>query len=668
MLDPEDNPMFYNVLAQILILLGASVLAVAIFRRAGLPPVLGYFVVGFALGPHLLGIVEDNQDVRFLAEFGVVFMLFALGLEFSLPRLMAMRRQVLGLGGAQVVVTTFIAAVIAMAVGLSPEIALLLGGTAAMSSTAVVIRELSDHGDVNQPHGNNAIGVLLFQDLAVVPFLVLIPIMAGGADVVSTGRILLAILQGFAAVAAVLLAGRFLMRPLLHEIARSGIGELFTMAALLIALAAAWATHAVGLSYALGGFLAGMLLGETEYRHQVAGDIRPFRDLLLGLFFVTVGMLVNWRIVADNFLIITLIVAGLVVAKAAIIALLARLGGTEMSGALRTGLVLAQGGEFGIALITLGLQRGLLPPPLAQVVLASVVISMALTPLLIKYNRSIVSAIKGPAADPKFADITEPDPGTAQIAAHEHVIICGFGRVGQNVARSLEEEGIEFVALDLDPYRVRAARKGGDAVIYGGATRPDMLRAAGLYHATAAVITFLEHKQVMRTLKLMRDGRPDLPILVRTRDDTHLNEYIAAGATEVVPETLEASLMVMSHLLLLLKLPVRRVVEKVREVREQRYSSLRQIFRKEFARPIDFSHALREQLHTVTLPAGARAVDTSLGDLHLEEVGVLVTALRREGIVGHQPESNTVLLAGDVLILYGTPEDLERSEQILLQG
>lgn len=660
--------MYYNVLAQILLLLGASVLVVALFRRVGLPPILGYFVVGFTLGPHLLGIVDDNQDTRFLAEFGVVFLLFTLGLEFSFPRLMAMRRQVLGLGGAQVLVTTLMAAGIAILAGLSPEVALLLGGTAAMSSTAVVIRELGTHGDINQPHGNNAVGVLLFQDIAVVPFLVLIPLMAGSAETISTGRVMLAILQGFAAIATVLLAGRYLMRPLFHEIARGGVGELFTMAALLIALAAAWLTHAVGLSYALGGFLAGMLLGETEYRHQVEGDIRPFRDLLLGLFFITVGMLVNWRIVVDNFLIIALLVAGLVIAKAAIIALIARLGGLDRRNAWRTGLVLAQGGEFGIALVTLGLQRELLPPALAQLVLASLVLSMALTPLLIKYNRAISGFLHSADSKTPGTSIEEPDIGTSQIASHEHVIICGYGRVGQNVARALEDEGIEFVALDLDPYRVRAAREAGDAVIYGSATRPDMLRAAGVYHATAAVITYREHKQVLRALKVLREGRSDLPILIRTRDDTHLNVYLEAGATEVVPETLEASLMVMSHLLLLLNVPVRRVLEKVQSERERRYSSLRKIFRKEFARPIDFDHALREQLHTVVLPPGAKAVDMRLSALQLEAAGVLVTALRREGIVGHQPEPDTILLAGDVLVLYGTPEDLERGEGILLQG
>ena len=660
--------MYYNVLAQILLLLSASVLVVALFRRVGLPPVLGYFVVGFALGPHLFGIVDDNQDVRFLAEFGVVFLLFTLGLEFSFPRLVAMRRQVLGLGGAQVVVTTVLAAGIAIAAGLSPEIALLLGGAAAMSSTAVVLRELSAHGDINQPHGNSAVGVLLFQDLAVVPFLVLIPFMAGSTEIISTSRVLLAILQGFAAVAAVLLAGRYLMRPLLHEIARGGIGELFTMAALLIALAAAWLTHAVGLSYALGGFLAGMLLGETEYRHQVAGDIRPFRDLLLGLFFITVGMLVDWRIVADHFWIIALLVAGLVVIKAAVIAMIARIGGFDSPNAWRTGLVLAQGGEFGIALVTLGLQRDVLPPSLAQLVLASLVVSMAMTPLLIKYNRAIADFLPGAEAKPQAPGLSEPDVGTTQIASHDHVIICGYGRVGQNIARALEEEGIEFVALDLDPYRVRAAREAGDAVIYGSATRPDMLRAAGVYHATAAVITFREHKQVMRALKVLRNGRADLPILIRTSDDTYLNVYLDAGATEVVPETLEASLMVMSHLLLLLDVPVRRVLEKVQGIRERRYSSLRHIFRKEFARPIDLDHALREQLHTVVLPPGARAVDAPLGSMQLENAGVLVTALRREGIVGHQPEPDTILLAGDVLVLYGTPEDLERGEEILLKG
>ncbi len=660
--------MNYDLLAQILILLATSVLVVAVFRRLGMPPILGYLAVGFVLGPHLLGVIDDNRETRFLAEFGVVFLLFTLGLEFSLPRLVAMRRQVLGLGSAQVLLTTLLATLLAIALGFSPEIALLLGGTAAMSSTAIVIRELKDGGDINQPHGHSAIGILLFQDLAVVPFLVLIPIMAGSADIVSPTRVLLAITQGFAALAVVLLAGRYLIRPLFHEIARSGINELFTLAALLVALAAAWLTHAVGLSYALGGLLAGILLGETEYRHQVEGDIRPFRDLLLGLFFVTVGMLLDWQVLAQNFLAIALLVIGLLTAKASIIAALARMSGMPAPGAWQTGLVLAQGGEFGIALVTLGLQAAFLPLQLAQTVLAALVISMTLAPLLVKYNHKLANLLTREAPQDKAADIAEPDPGTMAVAGHEHVIICGYGRVGQNIARALEEENIEFIALDLDPYRVRAARAAGDPVIYGSASRPDMLRAAGVYHASSAVITFKEHKQVIRTLKVLRNGRPDLPILVRSKDDTHLNAYLEAGATEVVPESLEASLMVIAHLLYLLDVPAMRVVEKVQNVRERRYTSLRRIFRKEFARPIDFSHALREQLHTVVLPSGAKAVDRRISDLHLDRCNVLVTALRRDGIVGHQPVSETLLREGDALVLYGTPENLEHGEEMLLQG
>ncbi len=660
--------MNYDLLAQILILLGTSVLVVSVFRRLGLPPILGYLAVGFSLGPHMLGVIDDNRNTRFLAEFGVVFLLFTLGLEFSWPKLVAMRRQVLSLGSAQVLTTTLLASLIAMAFGWSPEIAILLGGAAAMSSTAIVVRELTDRGDVNQPHGQNAVGILLFQDLAVVPFLVLIPIMAGSAETISAPQVLLAIAEGFAAIAVVLVAGRYLMRPLFHEIARSGIGELFTLAALLVALAAAWLTHAVSLSYALGGFLAGMLLGETEYRHQIAADIRPFRDLLLGLFFITVGMLLDWQVLAQHILAVVLMVLGLLIAKATIIAVLARLSGTPAGGAWQTGFVLAQGGEFGVALVTLGVQAALLPSALAQTLLASLVISMSLAPFLVKYNGVLAALLTSAEAPDTTADLAEPDPGTSAVARHEHVIICGYGRVGQNIARALEEESIEFVALDLDPYRVRAAREAGDPVIYGNATRSDMLRAAGVYHANAAVITFKAHKQVMRALEVLRAGRPDLPILVRAKDDTHLNTYLEAGATEVVPESLEASLMVTSHLLYLLDVPVRRIVEKIQDVRERRYRGLRRIFRKEYARPIEYSHALREELHTVVLPAGAYAVDRSISELALERRNVLVTALRRDGVVGHQPAPDTRLREGDTLVLYGTPENLARGEEMLLQG
>lgn len=655
-------------LSAVLILMGIAVMVVAVLRRLHLPPVLGYLMTGIAVGPYALGWVDDTDTTSVLAEFGVVFLLFTLGLEFSLPRLIAMRKEVLVLGGAQVVVTTLAATALSRVLGVSPQLAVVLGGVFAMSSTAMVIKQLAEQVETQRRHGQLAVGVLLFQDLAVIPFLILIPTLAAPASHSITGLLGMAVLKGLLALAILLAAGRWLLRPVLHEITKARSAELFTLAVLLVTLGAAAATHALGLSYALGAFLAGMMLGETEFRHQVEGDIRPFRDVLLGLFFITVGMLLDLEVLWAHVGAVLLVVVALVAFKIISIMLLARLLRVGWRTALRTGLVLAQGGEFGFALLTLGLNAGMLDAQGGQIALAAIVVSMLLSPLIIRYNGAIARRL---TPDRVAVDngMPEHDVSTAPLGElHNHVLICGFGRVGQNVARFLEEEGFEYLALDLDPLRVRTARAAGDPVYYGDFTQLDTLRAAGVEDARIVVVTYFNTASSMKLVEQVRRIRPDVPVLVRTRDDTNLEDLQAAGATEVVPETLEASLMLVSHLLLLLDVPMIRVLRRIQDVREHRYSLLRNVFRGEHALPIDRSHAFREELHTVELPSGARAVGQYIRDLGLDAAGVMITAVRRDGILGKQPEPETQLREGDVLILYGKPEDLEHAEEQLLGG
>ncbi len=655
-------------LSYIVILLCVAVVAVAALRRVKLPPVLAYLATGVLLGPHGLGWVPDTSETHVLAEFGVVFLLFTLGLEFSLPRLVAMKREVLVLGGSQVATTLISAAVFAWALGVRAPIALVLGGAFAMSSTAIVAKQLAEQTELNLQHGRFAIGVLLFQDLAVIPLLILIPAVANGGQGTEVAlAILWAIAKGALALLAVFVIGRGLLRPLFHEIANARSAELFTLAVLLITLAAAWATESLGLSLALGAFLAGMMLGETEFRHQVEGDIRPFRDVLLGLFFITVGMLLNPSILRESWEWVLLAVAGLMGFKIVSIMWLSRIVGTDRQMAMRTGLVLAQGGEFGFALISLGLASGLLRANVAEFALAVIVISMLLSPVLIRYNGRIAAMIY-PDSRGTAKDVIEHDIAQHQIQLEGHVIIAGFGRVGQNIARFLEQDNFEYIALDLDPVRVRTAREAGDPVYYGDATQLDILRAAGLERAKALVISYFDVGTSVKILEQVKEVRADLPVLVRTRDDSNLERLQAAGATEVIPETLEASLMLASHLLHLLDMPMVKILRRIQDVRANRYRLLRTVFRGQDALPIDPSHAFREQLYTVTLPKGAFAVERSLGELNLAAAGIAVSALRREGIVGKQPGPDTVLREGDVLVLYGTPEDLEHCEAYLLNG
>ncbi|HWP94229.1 MAG TPA: monovalent cation:proton antiporter-2 (CPA2) family protein [Gammaproteobacteria bacterium] len=657
--------MTFGTLGSLVALLAVTVLTVGVLRRARLPAILAYLFTGLLVGPHGLGWISDNVGNRLLAEFGVVFLLFTLGLEFSLPKLMAMKREVLVLGGSQVAATTLFATLVAWLIGTDAEPAVVLGGALAMSSTAIVIKQLGEQLELSLPHGRLSIGVLLFQDLAVIPFLILIAAFANPADTAITVQLGIALGKAVLAFGIVVAVGRWLLRPLFHEIAHARSAELFTLAVLFVTLGAAAVTHWLGLSYALGAFLAGMMLGETEFRHQVEADIRPFRDVLLGLFFITVGMLLDIGALRDVGGTVAFAVAAFILFKAISITLLARLLTPDWSEALRTGLVLAQGGEFGFALLALALTAGVITPEVGQPVLVTIVISMIISPLLIRHNGAIAARLF-PVDARQERETIEHDIAQHHLGMRDHVIICGYGRVGQNVARFLEQEGFDYVALDLDPQRVRLARAAGDPVYYGDATRRDILEAADVAHARILVIAYYDVATALKILREVKALRPDLPVLVRTRDDSRLEELQAAGATEVIPETLEASLMVASHLLLLLKVPMTRIVRRIQEVRANRYSLLRNVFRGQDARPMDETHAFREQLQTIELAPGARAIGKTIGELGLDQLGIMVTAVRREGIVGRQPAPETLLKEGDVLVLYGKPEDLEHSEELLL--
>lgn len=657
----------HTTLRSVLILLAAAVLVVVVLKRVRLPTVIAYLATGFIVGPHGLGWVANSENTRNLAEFGVVFLLFTLGLEFSLARLVAMRKAVFVLGGLQVVLTAAGVALAAWLFGVPFPVAIVLGGAFAMSSTAVVVKQLGEQNELNQPHGRLTIAVLLFQDLAVIPFLILVPGLAHGIGPELARALLLAFAKGAGAVVVILAFGRWLLRPLFHQIATTRSAELFTLAVLLFTLASAWGTAALGLSLALGAFMAGMTLAETEYRHQVAADIRPFRDILLGLFFVTVGMLINPHTIARHWWLLIVSVILLMLFKTLLVAGLTRLLGSDRVTALRSGLVLNQGGEFGFALLALGLAQAAIRAPVAEFALAVIVLSMLAGPVLIRFNGAL--AERAFARDRRGAEQrVQHDIGRESLDMREHVLIVGYGRVGQNVARFLEPEGFGFVALDLDPVRVRQAREAGDPVYFGDATNPAVLKAAGLEHARAVVISYFHIPVALRILHQVKKLRADVPVLVRTRDDAELDQLMQAGATEVIPETLESSLMVATHLLQLLGVPMKKILRMIRDVRADRYSLMRSVFRGQDALPLDDSHAFREQLDSVTLEPGAYAVNKSLEELNLRSSKVVVTALRREGVVGRQPAADTVLKAGDILVLWGTPEDLEAGEELLLRG
>ena len=659
--------MHNDPLLQILILLAASVLVVAGVRKLALPAILGYLVVGMLLGPHALQWAVDNETTQLLADFGVVFLVFTLGLEFSLPRLVAMRWEVLGVGGAQVLVTTgLVAAAAIIFFNIAPAVAVVVGGAVAMSSTAI-ITQLTEQSENNRTHGRLAVAICLFQDLSFPLFLALVSVLTAGGEAASPTHIAVAVGSAILALLLVLAAGRWLLHPLFVMIASVRSAELFSLAVLLVVLASAWATHAVGLSLALGAFLAGMMLAETEFRHQVEATIRSYREVLLGLFFITVGMLLDVRLLFRDLATVTAILVGMLLFKAGVVMLVAHPATKNWFKSLRTGVVVAQSGEFGFALLTLLLRRELLDPDIVQPLLAATVLSMVLSPLLIRHNRRITRAFLGETGPPHNEAMREAR-ATLAVADRDHVVICGFGRVGQNIARVLEQTGFEYIALDLDPYRIRLGRQAGDPVIYGDAGQEEVLENVGIAHASCVVVTFTKPEVALRILRSVRELRPDVPVLVRTQDDSKLEELQAAGATEVVPETFEASLMLLSHLLLLLKLPVSRVIRTVNDIRSHRYGMLRQYFRAADAELLDDSHAFREELHSVILPPHAWAVGRSIDELARRGSKAAVSAVRRDGIVGRDPGPDTIFKEGDVVVVCGTPEAVEHAETLLLMG
>ena len=658
-------------LALTLLYLLAAVLGVVACRSLKLPPMLGYLAAGILIGPHAFALTQNSEGVRHLGEFGVVFLMFSIGLEFSLSKLRAMRRYVFGLGLMQVAFTMaagmagalLLARWLGGAWDMGWQTALALAGTLAMSSTAIVVKLMAERAELESEHGRRVLGILLFQDLAVVPLLVLIPALGSSPDrlLVALG---LALLKATVLVGLLLSGGQRVMRWWLTQVARRKSDELFMLNLLLITLGLAWLTELAGLSLALGAFIAGVLVSETEYRHQVGTDIRPFHDVLLGLFFITVGMLLDWHILVERWALVLLLLAVPLLLKMGIILLLARGMGATTGVALRTGLYLAQAGEFGFVLLTLTQAHGLVQPALMNPILAAMVLSMLATPFLITYSNRIV--MKLVASDWLQQSLQMTSIARKSINASKHVIICGYGRCGQNLARMLEREGIPYMALDLDPDRVRQAAAAGDSVVFGDATRLQALMAAGLVRASAVAVTYLDIPATLKVLANARAHAPQVPVVVRTQDDLYLDKLQAAGATEVVPEAIEGSLMLASHLLALVGVPMRRVLRTVQDQRDARYNLLRGYFHG--ADDDTATERDQERLSTVTLPPGAGSLGQPLTQMALHAMGVRVVNVRHGDGRASTPDERAALAEGDTLVLSGHPTALALAEDKLLRG
>jgi len=662
-----------STLELVLLYLIAAVLGVVACRSLKMPPMLGYLVVGVLIGPNALALAKDTAGVKYLAEFGVVFLMFVIGLEFNLPKLRSMRTLVFGLGLSQVLLTVagtllghaLLAAgytwITGKAWGMGWQGAVVLGGAMAMSSTAIVVKLMAERLEMESEHGRRVMGVLLFQDLAVVPLLVLIPALnsTGNELVTAMGW---AFVKAAAVLTVLLVGGQKAMRWWLTIVARRKSEELFMLNLLLVTLGLAYLTEHAGLSLALGAFVAGMLVAETEYKHQVETDIRPFHDVLLGLFFITIGMKLDWRPVLDQWPLVLLLTSAPVLAKGVLVAALARAFKAQPGVALRTGLYLAQAGEFGFVLLTLGFDNGLVAAEWVSPVLASMVLSMLATPFLILYSDAIVNRLS--ASDWLMQSVALTTIAKKAIATEKHVIICGYGRSGQNLARLLAPEKIPYMALDLDPDRVRQAAAAGQSVVFGDAARLQSLMAAGLARAAAVVVTYHDTPSALKILRLVQEHAPKVPVIVRTIDDADIEKLRAAGATEVVPEAIEGSLMLAGHALALVGVPMQRVIRITRDARDARYSLLRGYFHGADDDTVEELEQAR--LQSVTLPEATRWAGHRLEELALHAVGVSVVSVRRSGGGVVTPQPGQPLAGGDTLVLSGLPESLALAEAKLL--
>ncbi|WP_457933976.1 monovalent cation:proton antiporter-2 (CPA2) family protein [Pseudoalteromonas sp. SCSIO 43210] len=645
-------------------LLVVAVLFVWFFKRIGLPPILAYLATGVLAGSHGIGWVAHTHEIDFVAELGIVFLLFSLGLEFSISRLMAMRNIVFGLGSLQVVVTSLILIVVLYCLNFSLLTSFAISIIMALSSTAVVVKLLKETGELNQRRGQLAVGVLLFQDIAVVPLLIILPLLASSDSQSISWALAFALTKGAFVCLLLWAIGKWILPKVFNEIALVRTDELFVLTTLLVALFAALLTYMFGLSMALGAFLAGMMLGESHYRHQLEADIRPFRDILMGLFFVTVGMQLDLLYVFSNGLFIIGALLGLLILKITVVAISAQLMGERRQDALACAIMLWQMGEFGFVLIALSGQQQLLTSDQTSFLIALGVLSMAFTPFLIDKTPLILKRL---GVLKRASMGWENEPKSSALYSN-HVVICGFSRVGQTIARFLKPEAIEYVAIESNPILVQEGKAAGEPVIFGHVKQKDILKCAGVERARLVIITFTEFEQTQIVIDAIKQIAPEVKILIRTRDDSQLEKLKELGVTEVVPETLEASLMLVSHVLSMSGVPMSRIVRRVSKERRNRYKFLQSFFSGEHIDSDENNSDRLEYLHVIALPDKAFAVNKSISELNLTKRRVFIKALRRQDREIDAPSDQTLLLANDILVLQGKPRRVERVEHYLLDG
>ena len=654
-----------HFLEDLLLLLLASVPIAFLFNRLRLPTIVGFMITGVVIGPYGLGLIRDAEAIEALAEIGVVLLLFTIGLEFSLRRIVEMKRLVLAGGGLQVLFTILLVAVTAYLLGRPISQAIFFGFLFALSSTAIVLKSYIERAEIDAPHGRAGVGILLFQDLSIVPMMLMVPILGGREDM-SAARIVLTLGVAVAAIAAIILTARIIVPRLLHHIVRLRSPEVFIISVVLLSLGTSWLTAQAGLSLALGAFLAGMVLSESEYSHQIVADILPFRDVFNSIFFISIGMLLSVSVLAADLPTVMAWVVALTIGKALLVFAVVRLLGYSLRVATMTGVGLAQIGEFSFILAKAGISQGLLSDVDYQRFLAASIISMIAAPFLIKAAPRLGYALQSLLSPGSLLEptVTGFDPEEPDLRGH--VVIVGYGLNGRNLAKVLRKVKAPYLVLELNAEAVREAGTEGERIIYGDATRKEVLHKVGLEHARILVLAISDPTATRHTVWLARQMNPDIHIIVRTRYMSEFPDLRRLGADEVIPEEFETSIEIFSRVLREYGISRHEIQQRVNEIRSEGYQMLRVP-----SLPLVEMNEIAEALssastETLLIDENALVVGKTIGDLRLRSrTGVTVIAVARDGHTEINPHPKLTIQAGDVLVLLGSPEQIDLAvEQI----
>lgn len=654
-----------QLLQDLLLLLLASVPIAFIFHRLRLPTIVGFMITGIVIGPHALGLIKDVQAIEVLAEIGVALLLFTIGLEFSLRRMLEMRRLVLLGGGLQVILTTLLVTGIANLLGRSLNEAVFFGFLFALSSTAIVLKSYIDRAEIDAPHGRAGVGILLFQDLSIVPMMLMIPILSG-REGTSAAKIALTLSIAVAAIVIIIFAARTIVPYLLYHIVRLRSPEVFIISVVLMSLGTSWLTLQAGMSLALGAFIAGIVLSESEYSHQIVADILPFRDVFNSLFFISIGMLLSVNALATDVFTVLAWVGALTLGKTLLVLAVMRLLRYSLRVSTMTALGLAQVGEFSFILAKAGLPQGLLSELDYQRFLAASILSMIATPFLIKAAPRV-----GYALQSVFAPGSMFEPTVTGFDPHEpdlrgHVVIVGYGLNGRNLAKVLRRIGVPYLVMELNAEAVRDAREQGEPIVYGDATRKEVLHHIRLEHARILVLAISDPMASRHTVSLAREMNPDIHIIVRTRYMSEISDLRELGANEVIPEEFETSIEIFSRVLREYGIARHVIQSQVAAIRSEGYQMLRMP-----SLPIVDMNEIAESLkgastETLFVEPHWYAVGKTIGELQLRtKTGVTIIAVTRDGNTDINPGAETTLQIEDILVLLGGTDQIDSAVEVL---